>query len=138
MVGLASVLRGRGRAAVGNGGGRVGGGGDARHHHLHADVFRISRGECLTCGANFCAAFISLSGRVLCDYCGCPPARHRRLEEEENESVLSYQSGQELSSEESEEEMKYSPIEEEEEEELETESEEAEEGAKKIERKRSG
>ena len=23
--------------------------------------------------------FISVSGRVLCDYCGCPPARHENL-----------------------------------------------------------
>ena len=26
-----------------------------------------------------------MSGRVLCDYCGCPPAKHERLQEEEEE-----------------------------------------------------
>ena len=38
------------------------------------DIAGYLRGQCLSC--NECPAYICLSGRVLCDYCGCPPARH--------------------------------------------------------------
>ena len=38
------------------------------------DIAGCLRGQCLSCSE--CPAYICLSGRVLCDYCGCPPARH--------------------------------------------------------------
>jgi len=41
------------------------------------DIRNITRGHCKACGD--CEAFISVSGRVLCDYCGCPPAHHENL-----------------------------------------------------------
>jgi len=41
------------------------------------DIRNITRGQCQACGD--CEGFISVSGRVLCDYCGCPPARHENL-----------------------------------------------------------
>jgi len=44
------------------------------------DIAGCLRGQCLSCSE--CPAYICLSGRVLCDYCGCPPARHQREEEE--------------------------------------------------------
>lgn len=40
------------------------------------DLHRCLRGRCLACDE--CPAYICLSARVLCDYCGCPPARHQR------------------------------------------------------------
>jgi len=43
------------------------------------DLLLTLRGQCLECGE--CPAYICLSARVLCDYCGCPPARHQREEE---------------------------------------------------------
>ena len=41
------------------------------------DIRNVHRGQCQACGD--CEAFISVSGRVLCDYCGCPPAQHENL-----------------------------------------------------------
>lgn len=46
---------------------------------MSRDIQNRLRGACLDCGE--CPSFISLSGRILCDYCGCPPARHERKEE---------------------------------------------------------
>ena len=40
---------------------------------MSRDIHNRLRGSCLDCGE--CPSFISISGRVLCDYCGCPPAR---------------------------------------------------------------
>ena len=41
------------------------------------DLLHRLRGRCLACGE--CPAYICLElARVLCDYCGCPPARHQR------------------------------------------------------------
>ena len=45
------------------------------------DARNLRRGFCRECGETFCPAFISVSGRVLCDYCGCPPGRHELLAE---------------------------------------------------------
>jgi hypothetical protein len=44
----------------------------------HLDVLRVPRGHCLAC--EWCPEFISLSRRVICEYCGCPPAKHKNLE----------------------------------------------------------
>lgn len=44
------------------------------------DIRNVHRGQCQACGD--CEAFISVSGRVLCDYCGCPPAQHENLARE--------------------------------------------------------
>jgi len=52
---------------------------------MSRDVLNILRGNCLSCTE--CPAFICLSGRVLCDYCGCPPAKHLRIEENKDEVV---------------------------------------------------
>lgn len=41
------------------------------------DIRNINRGCCESCKS--CSNFISVSGRVLCDYCGCPPAQHQHL-----------------------------------------------------------
>ncbi len=41
------------------------------------DVLRVPRGRCHAC--EWCPKFISVSKRVLCDYCGCPPAKHLNL-----------------------------------------------------------
>ena len=46
------------------------------------DIRNVHRGQCQACGD--CGAFISVSGRVLCDYCGCPPAQHENLEKDQN------------------------------------------------------
>merc|ERR1719188_597335 len=35
------------------------------------DALRVARGHCLSC--EWCQRF-------LCDYCGCPPAKHQRLD----------------------------------------------------------
>lgn len=48
---------------------------------MSRDIQNCIRGACLTCGE--CPSFISVSGRVLCDYCGCPPARHERQDKQE-------------------------------------------------------
>jgi len=52
---------------------------------MSRDIQNRLRGVCLDCGE--CPAFISLSGRILCDYCGCPPARHERQEEDRHANV---------------------------------------------------
>ena len=44
------------------------------------DIRNVNRGCCQSCKS--CSNFISVSGRVLCDYCGCPPAQHQQLPEE--------------------------------------------------------
>jgi len=49
------------------------------------DIAGCLRGRCLSCSE--CPAYICLSARVLCDYCGCPPARHQREEEEKREGL---------------------------------------------------
>ena len=41
------------------------------------DIRNVTRGQCQTCGD--CDGFISVTARVLCDYCGCPPAHHENL-----------------------------------------------------------
>ena len=41
------------------------------------DIRNITRGQCQACGD--CDGFISVNARVLCDYCGCPPAHHESL-----------------------------------------------------------
>ena len=52
---------------------------------LTRDIRNIARGFCVTCGEPNCPGFISVSGRVLCDYCGCPPAKHKMLDEEDGQ-----------------------------------------------------
>lgn len=52
---------------------------------MSRDIQNRLRGACLDCGE--CPSFISLSGRILCDYCGCPPARHERQEEDLHANV---------------------------------------------------
>lgn len=47
---------------------------------MSRDIQNCMRGACLTCGE--CPSYISVSGRILCDYCGCPPARHKKKNEE--------------------------------------------------------
>jgi len=41
------------------------------------DIRNVTRGQCQACGD--CDGFISVNARVLCDYCGCPPAHHESL-----------------------------------------------------------
>lgn len=41
------------------------------------DIRDIERGICLNCDS--CQNYICISGRILCDYCGCPPARHQSV-----------------------------------------------------------
>lgn len=41
------------------------------------DIRNISRGQCKACGD--CEGFLTVSGQVRCDYCGCPPAHHENL-----------------------------------------------------------
>ena len=50
---------------------------------MSVDIQNRVRGECLSCGE--CPAYLCVTGRVLCDYCGCPPARHQLQEHEERE-----------------------------------------------------
>ena len=46
------------------------------------DALRVARGHCLSC--DWCPRFLSPSKRILCDYCGCPPAKHHRIEGNDN------------------------------------------------------
>jgi len=46
---------------------------------MSRDIRNIIRGRCQSCSS--CSSFISVSGRVRCDYCGCPPAQHQQLED---------------------------------------------------------
>ncbi len=43
------------------------------------DIRNVLRGKCRGCTE--CESFISVSGLVLCDYCGCPPVQHEKTEE---------------------------------------------------------
>jgi len=52
---------------------------------MSLDIHNCLRGACLQCGE--CPSFISVSGRILCDYCGCPPARHERQDDERIERI---------------------------------------------------
>ena len=50
------------------------------------DAMRVPRGHCLSC--EWCPRFVSLSKRILCDYCGCPPAKHDRLDSDDIDVVV--------------------------------------------------
>ena len=41
---------------------------------MYRDIRHVLRGQCLSCS---CTSFMSIFGRVICDYCGCPPAQHQ-------------------------------------------------------------
>ncbi len=49
------------------------------------DIRNVKRGSCNHCRS--CTNYISLSGKVLCDYCGCPPAKHEQLADEAAEDA---------------------------------------------------
>lgn len=49
---------------------------------MSRDIHNFLRGKCLAC--NECPSYICVSGKVLCDYCGCFPAKHQRETEEES------------------------------------------------------
>ena len=42
------------------------------------DIYGIQRSSCTNCSE--CPQFISVSGHVLCAYCGCPPAKHDKVD----------------------------------------------------------
>jgi len=46
---------------------------------MYRDIRSVLRGNCLTCT---CPCFISLSGIIRCDYCGCPPAQHQAVHDQ--------------------------------------------------------
>ncbi len=73
---------------------------------MSLDIQNRVRGACLSCGE--CPAYLCVTGRVLCDYCGCPPARHQleRLPapQREEEKRLTKEQAQEESDKEEEEE----------------------------------
>ena len=73
---------------------------------MSLDIQNRVRGACLSCGE--CPAYLCVTGRVLCDYCGCPPARHQleRLPapQQEEEKRLPKEQAQEESDKEEEEE----------------------------------
>ena len=50
---------------------------------MSRDIRNIIRGRCQSCSS--CSGFISVSGRVRCDYCGCPPAQHQQLEDQQQQ-----------------------------------------------------
>ena len=50
---------------------------------MSRDIRNIIRGRCQSCSS--CSAFMSVSGRVRCDYCGCPPAQHQQLDDQQQE-----------------------------------------------------
>ena len=50
---------------------------------MSRDIRNIIRGKCESCSS--CSSFISVSGRVRCDYCGCPPAQNQHLEEDQQQ-----------------------------------------------------
>lgn len=58
---------------------------------LSRDVHHVLRGRCNLCEGEACFGFISVSGRVVCDYCGCPPAKHQKhdTDSEEDEDLSS-------------------------------------------------
>ena len=55
------------------------------------DALRVARGHCLSC--EWCPRFLSPSKRILCDYCGCPPAKHQRLDNDNQKGSSSSSSG---------------------------------------------
>jgi hypothetical protein len=73
---------------------------------MSLDIQNRVRGACLSCGE--CPAYLCVTGRVLCDYCGCPPARHQlerlRASQQEEEKRLPKEPAQEESDKEEEEE----------------------------------
>ena len=50
---------------------------------MSRDIRNIIRGRCQSCSS--CSAFMSVSGRVRCDYCGCPPAQHQQLDDQQQQ-----------------------------------------------------
>ena len=54
-----------------------------RRKKMSRDIRNIIRGRCQSCSS--CSAFMSVSGRVRCDYCGCPPAQHQQLDDQQQE-----------------------------------------------------
>jgi hypothetical protein len=73
---------------------------------MSLDIQNRVRGACLSCGE--CPAYLCVTGRVLCDYCGCPPPRPQleRLpaSQQEEEKRLPKEPAQEESDKEEEEE----------------------------------
>lgn len=51
--------------------------------HNKVDIHGVSRASCDNCTE--CPQFVSIPGHVLCAYCGCPPARHLKEVEVEEE-----------------------------------------------------
>ena len=51
------------------------------------DIRNVLRGKCRACTE--CESFISVSGLVLCDYCGCPPVQHEKTEEKKSGAAAS-------------------------------------------------
>ena len=43
------------------------------------DIRNVIRGRCDGCKS--CSSFLSCTRRVICDYCGCPPAQHVEIRE---------------------------------------------------------
>ena len=44
------------------------------------DIRNVERGACIE-GCRSCPNFLSVEpGRVLCDYCGCPPTKHELIQ----------------------------------------------------------
>ena len=66
------------------------GGGGGYSFPFHRDAHHHYRGPCNSCQGPLdrCPAFVSASNRVLCDYCGCPPVRHRRIEPEDEDDYV--------------------------------------------------
>lgn len=60
------------------------------------DIRNVNRGSCQSCKS--CSNFISVSGRVLCDYCGCPPAQHQQIADEKLKRSASNDDDDRLSS----------------------------------------
>ena len=54
---------------------------------MSRDIHNFLRGQCLSCSE--CPSFICISGKVLCDYCGCPPAKHQREQEDSERYTIS-------------------------------------------------
>ena len=54
-----------------------------RRKKMSRDIRNIIRGRCQSCSS--CSAFMSVSGRVRCDYCGCPPAQHQQLDDQQQQ-----------------------------------------------------